>query len=290
MPAFSSAVTDAGAPVVPWPAWLEASRVDDSATAAAYEATPPRCRAALKAALAVAHFHFGESASFREDTLRNERVGFFRGRCRYPAPWVLLVFPPDYAAAARLTAACAAALLAGVARVGAVCPGGTPRDQALVSLELSGVEDIFQSDRAALGVLLDELAAMPGPRGRVVLLHAGELAEIAQRARDRNIPCYEEGRPPHLRVEQGAGIDRDLLAFAHGGTAALDAALAQAGPVDAVYRAVTEPPSPAADARLTLGAGCEGFWLHPGLDPGFFTVSRQAFAPLADLPSHPDVF
>lgn len=271
-----------GAPALPasWPAWLEAARVDDALAASAYEATPPRFRAALKTGLALAHFHFGERVTRVDDTARHDRLGFARVRSCVPAPWALIVFSPAYAAAARLTAACAAALLAGVPRVGAVCLGGDPQAAALVSLELSGVEDIFRLDAGRFATLLDALAAAPGPRGRVVVLHGGELEALAPAIRKQGIPCHEEQRPPRLRVEEAAPIDRELLAFAHG-AAAVDAALT-ASPADAVFRADA---GAAPDAPLTLCPGCEGFWLYPDLEPKFFTVSRQAFATWAPLPT-----
>lgn len=276
-----AAASGSGAPApqhVSWPAWLEEARVDDGLAASAYEATPPRFRAALKTGLALAHFHFGERVTRVDDTARHDRLGFLRVRSCVPAPWALIVFSPVYAAAARLTAACAAALLAGVPRVGAVCLGGDPHAAALVSLELSGVEDVFRLDAGRLAALLDELAALPGPRGRVVLLHDGELEAIAPAVRKRDIPCHEELRPPRLRVEETVRIDRELLTFAHG--ASVDAAPPASAPADAVFRAAAEA---APDAPLTLCPGCEGFWLHPGLEPKFFTVSRQAFAPWTPL-------
>lgn len=263
----------------PWPEWLEAARVDDGLPGAAYEATPARFRAALKTGLALAHFHFGESLTRREENACSGRLGFTRRAAWAPAPWALIVFPPAYAAAARLTAACAAARLAGVPQVGAICPGGGPLAPALVSLELSGVEDIFQPDAGRLPALMDELATRPGKPGRVVVLHAGELDELAQHIRALGIPCFEERRPPRLRIEAATGIDRELLAFAHGGPAALDAALTAAGPADAVYGSPDAAPAPSPEAPLCLCPGCEGFWLHPGLGPEFFTVSRQVFAP-----------
>lgn len=272
-------VSGSGAPVLPasWPAWLETARVDDGPAASAYEATPPRFRAALKTGLALAHFHFGERVTRVDDTARHHRLGFLRVRSRVPAPWALIVISPAYAAAARLSAACAAALLAGVPRVGAVCLGGEPHAAALVSLELSGVEDVFRLDAGRFAELLDDLAALPGPQGRVVVLHGGELETIAPVVRKRDIPCHEEHRPPRLRVEETARIDRNLLAFAHGAAAT---ALTAGAPADAVFRADA---AAAPDAPLTLCPGCEGFWLHPGLDPEFFTVSRQAFAPWTPL-------
>lgn len=287
--ATHDARSDASVACSPWPAWLEDSRVDDSLIASAYETTQPRFRAAIKTGLAMIHFHFGESATCRDETVHNGRLGFLRGRSRFPAPWALIVIPPAYAAAARLTAACATALLAAVPYVGAICLGGVPQAAALVSLELSGIEGIFHADAASFTTLLDGLATGPGPRGRLVILQSGELGDIVQAARQHDIPSYDEQRPPRLRVEEGTAIDRELLAFAHGGMAALDDALTATGPVDAIFRpqAATLPPAP--DAPLTLCPGCEGFWLHTGLTPEFFTVSRQAFASWTPLP-HFDAF
>ena len=291
MDAFAQAAPpEPEAPDSPWPRWLEACRVDDGAAAAAYETTPPRFRAALKTGLALAHFHFGEHAASKDDSVRNTHLGFLRARRRQPAPWALIVLSPAYAAAARLTAACAAALLAGVPHVAAIFPGGAPQPAALVSLELSGVEDIFQPNVTDMAALLEQMAARPGPRGRLVLLHEGELAGLERRARQRGVPCHEEDRPPCLRVEPDAGIDQELLAFAQGGQRALEAALRADGPPDAVYARPEACQTQAAEARLTLSAGCEGFWLHPGLDPEFFTVCRQGFAPMWNLPEAPDAF
>ncbi|MBD5646579.1 MAG: hypothetical protein HDQ89_02800 [Desulfovibrio sp.] len=272
----------------PWPAWLEAARVADGRVAAAYEATPPRFRAALKTGLALAHFHFGESASCRDEAETSARLGFQCASSRAPAPWALIILSPAYAAAARLTAACAAARLAGVPHVAALCPGEAPQQAALVSLELSGVEDIFSPAADRVPALLHELAAHPGPAGRIVLLHSGNLDDMAQAVRAWHIPCYEERRPPRLRVEEDADIDREVLAFAHGGKRALEAALAASGLADAVYRPAGVELTPAPDAPLTLAPGCEGFWLHPGLTPEFFTVSRLAFAPWPYRDSAPD--
>ena len=285
-----AAAQDEGAAFAPppWPAWLAGSRVADNVAAAAYEATPARFRAALKTGLALAHFHFGESASRRDVTETSARLGFQRTSSSAPAPWALLILSPAYAAAARLTAACVAALLASVRHVAALALGDAPQRAALVSLELSGVEDVFSPAADRVSALLDELAALPGPSGRIVLLHAGDLDAVAQDIRARGIPYYEERRPPRLRVEKGADLDREVLAFAHGGKRALEAALAASGPADAVFRPAGTPLTPAPDAPLTLTPGCEGFWLHPGLTPVFFTVTRQAFSPWPQRAFSPD--
>ena len=282
--------SDASKDLPAWPAWLEATRVNDNLTACAYDATPPSWRTAIKASLALAHFYFGESSTQRAESIGNSRLGFRRTSQRCPAPWALIVFSQRYAAAARLAAACAAAIFAEVPQVGAICLDGEPQTPALVSLELCGVEDIFQPDATNFAALLDELAENLSTQGRIVIFHEGELDKVAGIIRQRCIPCYEERCPPHLRVDKNANIDIEILAFAHGGKAALNAALLMAGRPDAVFCNPPVPLLPAPDSELTLCPGCECFWLHPGLDPDFFTISRQIFAPWMPLTNLDNAF
>ncbi|MBS6829852.1 MAG: hypothetical protein KH208_08290 [Desulfovibrio sp.] len=250
-----------------WPEWAEEARLDDELTAKAYEATPPSCRAALKTGLALAHMHFGQSLGCLREERRDGHLGFWRHRASFPAPWAVLAFTPEYAAAARLTAACVPALLANVPLVGAVCVGGMPHGAALVSLELSGVEDIFRLDDAGLCALLEE--SQPGP-GRLVLLHKGELDSVAHTARVLGLPCYEERRAPALILPEPEAFDLDILCLHK--DLLPEAARGHC-------RAHRHGPF-RYTGSLALSPGCEGFWLHEGLTPDFFTVSRQAFGPL----------
>lgn len=281
---------DADSGCAPWPAWLEALRVDDALFARAYEHTPPRCRAALKTGLALAHFHWGESPALAQDRRHDARRGFARLRSRAPAPWALIVFPAAYAAAARLAAACAAARLGGVEQVAALCLDGAPGAPALVSLELSGVEDAFTPDGAQAVRLVRELAAQSVPgtaSGRLVVLGAGTDdagAPLLETARALGLPCHVERREPRLLVEDAAAFDMAALAFGHGTQALLcgpeDAGEPASAP-DAVYAAGAADESSNSPAPLRLAPGLEGFWLHAGLGPEFFSVERLCFAPLA---------
>ncbi|MFC4677851.1 hypothetical protein [Desulfovibrio legallii] len=274
--------------VARWPRWVAAARLDDALSAAAYEAVPAPCRAAVKTGLALACAHFGEGTESRVESVRNARLGFWRRRISHAAPWAVLAFTPDYAAAARLAAACVPAQLAGVPLVGAVCVTDAPEQcaphpAALVSLELSGVEDVFALDQAGICRLLEE--CQPGP-GRLVLLHRGELDAVARAAAALGLPCWQERRDPLLGLPQPDAFDLELLAFAQG--SALEAALEPVDrrPPDALYlspgaarshcRERRGGPFPCSGAPA-LTPGCEGFWLHPGLDPDFFRVRRQAF-------------
>ena len=266
-----------------WPQWAEAARLDDALAAAAYEATPAHLRAAVKTGLALAHMHFGESTTSQRNEVRNAHLGFWRRSIAHPAPWAVVAFTPAYAAAARLAAACMPALLGGVPLVGAVCVGGTPSSNALVTLELAGVEDIFVMDSAGLCTLLEE--TQPGP-GRLVLLHRGELDAVAGAARALELPCYEERRSPILCLPKPDAFDLEALAFAQ--AEALDMALD--APLhltpDATYLAPVAALGHCRERRTgpfpycsapAFTPGCEGFWLHPGLTPDFFRVQRQAF-------------
>lgn len=288
MPQFSvEAPADLDAePTARWPQWAEEARLDDALAAAAYEATPASLRAAVKTGLAMSHMHFGESMSSQRTEIRDPHRGFWRRGISHPAPWAVIAFTPAYAAAARLAAACAPALLGGVPLVGAVCVSGTPHRAALVTLELAGVEDVFVMDGPGLCALLEE--TQPGP-GRLVLLHKGELDSIAAAARALELPCYEERRAPVLNLPQPQAFDLEALAFAQ--AEAFDAAMdpsfrlspdaAFLTPVAALghCRERRTGPFPYSSAPAYT-PGCEGFWLHPGLTPDFFRVSRLAFGPL----------
>ncbi len=284
-----------------WPQWMEDARLDDSLAANAYEETPPAYRAAIKTGLALAHMHFGSSTGQGRETRNDERLGFWREHEHRAAAWTVIAFPPSYAAAARLAAACISPILADVPLLGAVCVGGTPHPSALVSLELSGVENIFVLDAPGLHALLEQCG--PGP-GRLLLLHAGELAQTVGFARSLGLPCWQEDQPPTLLLppaekEEMPGtsaeaqvFDLEALAFAQAGARFIqnaappqtmgmapsrpDAHYVLSGPAQHAARC-REKSAPSSPPLLTLTPGCEGFWLHPGLGPDFFRVHSLAF-------------
>ena len=270
-----------------WPHWLGATRIDDASLGAAYEATPAAQRAALKTGLALGHMHFGQSLGTVFTRRSDRHLGFWRQEQRMPAHWALVCISPSYSAAARLAAACLPALLADVPLLGVACVGGKPQPSALVCLELCGVEDIFALEIDA-GIKL--LQSLPGNRGRLVLLHSGELTQLAHLARDLRIPCFEEAAPPRLLLKDPAAFDAALLDFAHGSpvpAAPSEGAADETTMADAMYMVKpslatpADGPSTAATLPpLVLTPGCEGFWLHQGLTPDFFTLVQRSFGPL----------
>jgi hypothetical protein len=266
---------------------VEKYRLDDEFSSRAYEATSPQCRTALKSGLALAFMHFSQSAGRVHEARADPNLGYWRQTVSFPAPWAVVAFTPAYTAAARLAAACVPAHLAGIAMVGAVCVGGNPSEQALVTLDLAGIEDIFTLDTASLCALLEE--SQPGP-GRLVLLHEGELDSARHAAHALGIPCFEERRPPHLVLPDPEIFDLQILAFAQG--KALEHALEPAHPVTpaALYLSSKaaeghcrhHPFGPHHADSLALSPDCECFWLHTGLSPDFFRVSRLAFGLLPE--------
>lgn len=214
------------APWSQWPHWMEQARLDDNLAADAYEATPPTWRAAIKTGLALTHMHFGSSTGHGREIRSNDRLGFWREHENQAAAWTVIAFSPSYAAAARMAAACIAPVLADVPLVGAVCVGGPPHPSALVSLELSGVEDVFVLDAQDLHALLEQCG--PG-HGRLLLLHAGELEDTAAFAHSLGLPCWQEDRAPTLvlppahaesssgECAESSGFDMEALAFAQAG-------------------------------------------------------------------------
>lgn len=274
-----------------WPDWLEDRRVDDDLCAEAYESVGPAARAAIKTAMAL-YLRYDEPVREIVHESRCDSVsGFWRVRTIFPAPWAIVAFPPDYAAAARLLGALMPPIIAGVPLLAAVCVGGTPAKPVLATLDLAGVEDIFSLSAAELSAALEE--TQPGP-GRLVLLHKGELDTLGRQAGALHIPVFSERRPPSITIPRPELFDLDVLRFAHGDipvTRALESPAPEAPDVlyassEAVRShctALAAAPFSLGMAPLALAPGCEGFWLHHGLGRSFFLSHRVGFGPKPQL-------
>ena len=273
-------------PPSPWPDWLENRRVDDAVVDAAYEGTPPQLRASIKTGLALAFAHFGQREKATDSITSHSRAGFWFGAHTRPAPWCCILMDASYAAAARLAAACVLPRLCDVPEVFAVAVGeNAPADNVLTALTLSGVEDVFCLPQPEVSALLEAMAtgSEAGAQGRVLLLHNGALDNLARTLRRLHIPYYEEYEAPCLAVLPECACNGELLAFAHG---AITPAMSLTAETRAVFApAPATPQAYASNALvaeavqrglLVLTPGCEGFWLHPGLEPSFFTVQGLA--------------
>lgn len=279
-------------PPPPWPDWLETARIDDAVVDAAYENTPARLRASIKTGLALAFAHFGQLHQEADSVTRNPHAGFWFGEHRWAVPWCIIFMDATYAAAARLTAACVLPRLCDVPEIFAVVVGDgkpPPADNVLTALTLSGVEDVFCLQASGARKLLEDMAAgsavngIAAPQGRVVLLHNGTLGNLASATREYHIPCFEENTAPGLAVLPESPCSGEMLAFAHGNVAP---GTGLAPDTQAVFAPAPQTPQDytgnavVAEAvqrgLLVLSPGCEGFWLHRGLEPSFFRVCGLA--------------
>ena len=276
-----------GAPPL-WPDWLETARIDDAVVDAAYENTPAQLRASIKTGLALAFAHFGQRQREADGVTRRPHAGFWFGEHSRAVPWCIILMDATYAAAARLAAACVLPRLCDVPEVFAVAVGenGTPpANNVLTALTLSGVEDVFSLPQPNVHTLLEAMAAgsETGPQGRVLLLHKGDLDGLARTLRKLHIPYYEEYEAPCLAVLPESTCSEELLGFTHGAitpvttlTSETRAVFAPAPPTPQDYDGDVLVAEAVQRGLLVLTPGCEGFWLHPGLEPSFFTVQGLA--------------
>lgn len=256
-----------------WPEWLEDCRCPDELFAQAYDTLPDTFRAALKTAIALAFFHYGQNDAITRAYVENPARGFRHHSSSRPAPWALTIFDENFHAPARLLAACVLPALCGVPLLGACCLGKKPAPENLLALELCGVEDTFCIDDKLMQVLISEMG-----KGRLVLLHGGDWGRIAHAATVFNVPCIAEQAPPRLFVANPEAFDLDVLAMAQG-TNRAGLTTRPEGQVDALYLA--NPASPDLESGehspLALGPGLEAFWLWADLAPDFFRVRHLAF-------------
>lgn len=259
-----------------WPDSMEALRVEDSVLGQGYESVAPAQRACIKTGIAFQYALHGEQPNRREECVDDHERGFVYRVVRRPAAWTLLLLGPGYAAAPRLVAALMPALLARVPLVGAACVGALPTAAACASLELMGIEDVFCfADAAKAQEALQQLTAHnPVSQGRVLLLHKGELADVAQAAQRNGLPSWQECRAPRIAVQPDGETELDLLQWGHPDAVWTVWPLGHECPVaDAVFCTTPEPHEAkmgSTSSPLCLGTDAEGLWWHQGLETQFF--------------------
>ncbi len=269
------------------PDWVEDARVDDDLRADAYETSPPYRRALLKTGMALAHAQFGATGDVARTLRHDVHAGFLLGLSSRPADWCMIFFGPGHRAAARMTAACVLPRLCGVRQVHAVCLEGLPSAEAMLSFELSGVEDVYSLDARMARAFAKGL---PGA-GRLLFLNDGAGTPLpVTPAMLQNIRSWQEGPPPALFLRDPHAFDRDDLAFAQGAAPFIDDERA----ADAIYLSKENAVAAFRDGSptglstanggelppeaLLLTPGCEGFWTYPDLKPDFFTCFARAYA------------
>lgn len=250
------------------PPWLEKKRIPDAWLAEAYEQTPAKCRAAIKTGMAITHFHFGEQESLLKKERLATRLGLRERVCSAPAPWTLLIIHSDFLAAAQIGAAAILPALADANPPLAICLGGKLNAAVFATLELCGIEDIMALTEAECGNLLHELAQKDCPAGRIVFCHQGGLEKFVNLAGKLRFLTYETAASPRLLLLAPEDFDSEILQFCLGKLPETDDQAAKLW--DAIYY---KPGQQIPKSRLALKPGCEGFWLHPGLNLEFFRNS-----------------
>lgn len=269
-----------------WPDTMQTLRVEDAFLGQGYESVQPAQRACIKTGIAFQYALHGEQANHREEYVCDHDRAFVYGLTRRPAAWTLLLLGPGYAAAPRLVAALMPALLARVPLVGAACVGARPTAAACASLELMGIEDVFCfADTAQAQESLQQLTAQEsGAQGRVLLLHTGELASVAQAARRAGLAVWQECRAPRIAVQQGSGHEVKLIQWCHPDAVCAPWPLVQDCPADAVFCASSEAHRLNMEAKppLWLGPDAEGLWWHQDLESQFFLHKQLSAACIVD--------
>lgn len=258
-----------------WPDWLEKERVPEELLAQAYEDTPAPWRAALKTGLALAHFYYGDCDSLQNIEKINPRFGFRQNLASQPVAWAMFCMATRLDAPARLCAALALPLLAGVKNVFAVFLAHQPSAHDLLALELCGIEDCFYVPSLPRHEqLLEHLSAYAPGAGHIFFFADQQNTAPICQAGKLDLIHYSEIHRPKLLMLEPKLFDMGLLEFLHGFTPETDEAAARRW--DCVYAGDSVPhDSNRLKTRLVLTPACEGFWNWSGISPDSY-MSRLA--------------
>lgn len=270
-----------------WPREFEKSRCPDAAFAEAWERLPKSFRAAIKNAIALHAFHFGETSSRQLQARCDLSRGFAEKNHEKPVPWALVIFEAAFRAPALLAEACVLPALCGVPQIGAICTGGTPLPQNLTALELCGLEDLFLLQEEDVAAALANLPA----GGCVTFLGSSENSRFSPNC--PGLRVHVETRRPELFVRDPQKFNLEALVLAHGFS--LEELLApKSHPLDGLFvdrplpeggfleqscleEFSTGRASASPRARLVLGPGLEAFWLLENYGPEFFQSREFSF-------------
>lgn len=247
-----------------WPDWLENDRINDERKARAYEDISPAYRAALKTGIALSHFYFGDQDAGKACARTCPRLGMHQHSVENPADWAIFIIAGG-ASPSRICGAIMPAILAGVKQLAAVFLHGQPPPPALLALELCGLEDVFTLAAAEI----EKLLAQTSGDGRLVILAPSgwtEAEAAADMAAAHDIKYILASQAPRLLLMEPKRFDLEKLVFLHGVKPEQDSEFFPCW--DCVF---TSQPCPKdLKTRLSVGTGCEGFWLEENVTPDFF--------------------
>ena len=260
------------------PEAFESARIADQIVGYGYENTPAALRAWIKTTLALAQTIWPECSALSEHSEVWTERGFGRTIRTRPAPWVLAVLGPHFAAAPRLASALMCARLAGAHNILAVWSATAEElpPQLAATLDLAGVEHALALPPGECRTLADELNCVYG-RGRVLLFPGGDPL-FASRETTPGALCWRDVSRPVLGILPEADPDPDVLRRAHPDAEIRSvSSKEEAGRCDVLYAGTGSPASPPA-SPLLLRAGLEGCWLSRDLEPRFFrNISNDIF-------------
>lgn len=260
-----------------FPEWLDAFVVDDEQFGTAYDTVPDNRRAWLKTTIARLHVLYGTPQvtwGRQENHWRQGHISIAETR---PVDWAAIVVDSQYASGVRLLAAAMMPLLSGVENILVVFTGNTPiASEALAALELAGVEMAVHVDAEKSSVLLAELLG----------LGAGRILALGTTAREVvhhvgvglcGVTSWLEPVFSSIGIVGDTAIDRDLLTWAHPDFNILDVAEDDLSSLSGVAAVCCE--SDVVDnipdtVPVSLGAGQEGCWIWPELQPQWFMHRR----------------
>lgn len=250
--------------------WLENFRQTDAELEAAYELIAPKFRAAIKTGIAMTEFHFRPRRAKTGESQASPILGFQESSSCQPVELAIIVLDADYAAMARLCAAACLPALAGVQRTLAIIAGQKqPSAEILLTLELCGIEDIYCLNPEQLLNLPEKLPQ----NSAVSILHDGKMANLAGKLRKAAGRLYEEAHAPDLLIISPDHFDPEILRFCQGNMPQ-DCLQPHEKQYACAYIA-PEMPCDNINASLFLEPGCEGFWLHAGLNPELYMACRM---------------
>lgn len=263
-----------------FPSWIAKSLVADAVFGRAYARVPDHGRALLKTALARSWETSAPSETVASRTEKALRSGLRAVTSSAPRPGLVLLLDPAETSPARLLAALAPALAAGIPEVLAVRLGGrgNPPASLLVALELAGVERLALLPKEQGPKLFEHLAghapaclvlalgSVPGPaawRGRL----ERPLGLWLDKSGDLDLEAVRFAQPDAVLEAWGPGT-RSLTGPVVRRSGTFETFLRQG--YAALYAPRTRHEACLGRAPLVLGPGCESCWLWPDLAADLF--------------------
>ncbi|MBQ7586111.1 MAG: hypothetical protein IJU40_07680 [Desulfovibrionaceae bacterium] len=254
---------------------LKDHRIPDHPKMAAYEHISPKFRTILKQALAWHSWSFkilypsltpSHHLNRLSYALESENQGLGYKITRRPLDWLTLVIEADYKATARLTAAAILPLLCGIKNIYAVFLEDLPPEAALLSLELTGLEESLIMPKNSLEAFLNSL---PG-NGGILALTNSLPTSCAKWL------LFQESAPPRICLHYPELFDTKLLHFLHGEVEfnfSLD--LQTDLLITSKAEAQNFKEEQSYQRLLLVTPGCEGYWRYINLNPQIFCQEQE---------------